>query len=273
METSTLERKSTTGKVVRIVFWVALAVLSLTLIRRALISVETYRPIIESLDEKCTTVFSLITASTAISAAITLIPGDVGTPIAQQIAELSEYFILVLGALYLEKYVLTFLGFVSSVILVPAASVLSVAHELRPGTGWKKRLAITLLVFGLVGVLVVPASVGVSNSIERTFHESIQGSIDAVIESSEEIQVQSEEDQSLWGALSSAAQSLTSGMSEAVDKAKTSITHIIESVVILMVTDCVIPIVVVLFFLWGARQIVRTLYARPALPPERDDES
>ncbi len=271
MET-TLEKKSTTLRVLKILFWIAQAALSLTLVRRALVSVDTYQPIIASLDEKRATVFRLITASTAASAAITLIPGDVGTPIAQQIAELSEYFIVVLGALYLEKYALTVLGFVSSVILVPGASLLSVAHELRPGSGWKKRLAITLLVVGIAGVLVVPASVAVSNSIDRTFHDSIQSSIDAVIESPDEIGAAAAEgeDQTLWGAISSAAQSVTGGVSASIDKARAAVNHLIESIVILLVTDCVIPIAVVIFFVWLTRQLVRALYARPQLPPERE---
>ena len=271
MET-TLEKKSTSLRVLKIIFWAALAALSLTLIRRELVSVDTYRSIIDSLDGKRATVFSLITASTAVSAAITLIPGDVGTPIAQQIAELSEYFIVVLGALYLEKYVLTILGFVSSVILVPGASLLSIAHELRPGSGWKRRLALTLLIVGIAGVLVVPASVAVSNSIDRTFHDSIQGSIDAVIESSDEIGAQAEEEQTLWGALSNAAQSVTGGMSASVEKAKTAINHLIETIVIMLVTDCVIPIAVLLFFIWLVKQVVRAVYARPARPPREHEQ-
>ena len=270
MET-TLEKRGLARKAVKIALWIALAALSLTLLRSRLVSVDTYRGILDSLDAKRTTVFSLITASTAVSAAITLIPGDVGTPIAQQIAQLSEYFIVVLGALYLEKYILTILGFVSSVILVPAASALSVAHELRPGSGWKRRLAITLLIVGIAGVLVVPASVGVSNSIDRTFHDSIQGSIDAALESSDEIGEEAEKEQSFWDSLSNAAQTVTGGMSASVEKAKSAVNHIIESIVIMLVTDCVIPIAVVLFFIWAVRQIVKTLYARPALPPERRD--
>ena len=269
MET-TLEKKGTAVKAVKIVFWIALAALSLVLLRPMLVSVSTYGAIIDSLDEKRATVFSLITASTAVSAAITLIPGDVGTPIAQQIAQLSEYFIVVLGALYLEKYILTILGFVSSVILVPAASALSVAHELRPGSGWKRRLAVTLLVVGIAGVLIVPASVGVSNSIDRTFHDSIHDPMDAVIESSEEIGAEAQREQNLWGAITNAAQSVTGSASAAVEKAKASVNHLIESIVIMLVTDCVIPIAVVLFFVWAVRQIVKALYARPALPPERE---
>ncbi len=270
MET-TLEKKGTAARIVKIVLWIALAVLSLTLLRRLLVSVDTYRGIIDSLDEKRATVFSLITASTAVSAAITLIPGDVGTPIAQQIAELSEYFIVVLGALYLEKYILTILGFVSSAILVPTASALSVWHELKPGSGWKRRLAVTLLVVGIAGVLIVPASVMVSNSIDRTFPDSIHATIDAVIESSEEIKEEAEREQTLWDTLSNAAQSVKGSVSETVEKGKAAVNHIIESIVIMLVTDCVIPIAVVLFFVWAVRQVIKALYARPTLPPHEEE--
>lgn len=270
METS-LEKRITAAKVLKILFWLALAALSLTLFRRYAVSVDTYQGIFSSLDEKRSTVFSLITASTAVSTAITLIPGDAGTPIAQQVAQLSEYFIIVLGALYLEKYLLTILGFLSSVILVPAACALSAVHELRPGNGWMKRLAITLLVVGLASVLVIPASVGVSNSIDRTFHESIQGSIEATTQVSEQLEQEAEGDGSLWGSLSNAAQSVVGGVSSTVEWAKTALKNVIESVTIMLVTNCVIPIAVLVFFVWAVKQIIKALYARPALPPERDE--
>ena len=275
MHETLLERESRTRKGARIGFWCALLLLSLTLLRHFVVSVETYRPIIRSLDGKRETVFGLITASTAISAAITLIPGDVGTPIAQQITQLSEYFLMVLGALYLEKYLLTILGFVSSVILVPGSCLLSVAHELKPGSGWKKRLAIMLLIVGIAGVLVIPASVLVSNTIDKTFHESIQTTVDSVLELSGELEETGEEtDTSLWESITNAAQSVTSGVSGALDEAKTAVNRIIESVVIMLVTDCVIPIAVVLFFIWLVKTVVKALYApsRPSLPPPEDDE-
>ena len=271
MET-TLEKKLTAGKIVKIIFWVVLAVLSLTVVRSYLVSVDTYRNILSSLDEKRSTVFSLIAASTVVSTAITLIPGDAGTPIAQQIAELSEYFIVVLGALYLEKYLLTILGFLSSVILVPSSCALSVLNELRPRSAWMKRLAVTLLVVGLACVLVIPASVGVSNSIDKTFHESIQDSLDATTEVTEQLDQEAESEGGLWNSLSNAAQSVVGGVSTSLEEAKAALQNVIESVTIMLVTNCVIPIAVVIFFIWAVRQIVRALYTRPTPQPREEDE-
>ena len=271
MET-TLEKKLTAGKIVKIIFWVVLAVLSLTVVRSYLVSVDTYRNILSSLDEKRSTVFSLIAASTVVSTAITLIPGDAGTPIAQQIAELSEYFIVVLGALYLEKYLLTILGFLSSVILVPSSCALSVLNELRPRSAWMKRLAVTLLVVGLACVLVIPASVGVSNSIDKTFHESIQDSLDATTEVTEQLDQEAESEGGLWNSLSNAAQSVVGGVSTSLEEAKAALQNVIESVTIMLVTNCVIPIAVVIFVIWAVRQIVRALYTRPTPQPREEDE-
>ena len=58
---------------------------------------------IASLDEKKDTVMKLAVAAAASSTVITLIPGDTAMPIADEIAELSSYFILILSAILLGK--------------------------------------------------------------------------------------------------------------------------------------------------------------------------
>ena len=57
---------------------------------------------IDALAEKQETVLELTAASTAASAAITLLPGDTATPIAEKLADLSGYFLIVLCAIFLE---------------------------------------------------------------------------------------------------------------------------------------------------------------------------
>lgn len=66
-----------------------------------------YQKSIAALEEKQETVLELTAASTAASAAITLLPGDTATPIADKLADLSGYFLIVLCAIFLEKYLLT----------------------------------------------------------------------------------------------------------------------------------------------------------------------
>ena len=62
------------------------------MIARFTSSTEFNAKTIQSLDDKKTTVMELAAASTAASAAITLIPGDVGTPIANKLVRFEQLF-------------------------------------------------------------------------------------------------------------------------------------------------------------------------------------
>lgn len=85
---------------------------------------EHHKETIAALDEKKDTVLELTVAATATSALITLIPGDVGTPIAEKVADLSGYLLIVLCAVFLEKYLVTLTGYAAFKLFIPAACVL-----------------------------------------------------------------------------------------------------------------------------------------------------
>ena len=59
-------------------------------------SPETHKTSIEYLNEKQTTVMKLTAASTAASAAISALPGDTGSAIAEKMADLTSDFLIVL---------------------------------------------------------------------------------------------------------------------------------------------------------------------------------
>ena len=84
--------------------WLLIAVLSFTVAAKYASAPEHHKEVISSLDEKKDTVLELTVAATATSALITLLPGDVATPIAEKIADLSGYLMIVLCAIFLEKY-------------------------------------------------------------------------------------------------------------------------------------------------------------------------
>ncbi|MEI3361149.1 MAG: hypothetical protein V8R75_00450 [Oscillospiraceae bacterium] len=55
------------------------------------------------------------------SVAVSAVPGDATTPLASKIADLSSYLLLVVGAIMLEKLLLTMLPYAAFTILIPAA--------------------------------------------------------------------------------------------------------------------------------------------------------
>ena len=124
------------------------------------------------LDDKKTTALELCAGATALSAAITMAPGDTGTPIAEKLTDLSGYFLIVVSAIYLEKYLLTILGALTFKWLIPVAMCsIGVFFVLNKEFFW--RLGVKILILGLALYAVIPVSVHVSQLIYNTYQESI----------------------------------------------------------------------------------------------------
>ena len=79
---------------------------------------------IEQTDEKISSVMTLSGGAAATSATLSLLPGDICTPLADQLAELAKYFLLILSALYLEKFLITLSGCITFSCLIPIACLL-----------------------------------------------------------------------------------------------------------------------------------------------------
>ena len=193
----------------------------------------------------------------AASAAITLLPGDTATPIAEKLADLSGYFLIVLCAIFLEKYLLTITSYVSFTILIPAACALGIAalfsEKLRAALG---KLAWHLLLFALAIAFAIPAGVKVSSMIEDTYRASIEETIANAEQTTEDIQSATSgetdegEKSGLSGLFSKVTEGITGVATAAVEQLKTVLNRFIEALAVMLVTSCLIPILVLLFFAW-----------------------
>ncbi len=117
-------------KCITAVILLLVAILSITVIGKYASAPENHQKTIASLDEKKQTVMELTAASTVTSALITLLPGDTATPIAEKMADVSGYLLVVLCAIYLEKYLVTITGYVAFTYLIPnsACGLCDIGH-------------------------------------------------------------------------------------------------------------------------------------------------
>ena len=246
------------------------ALLSVLVLAKYAASPEFHRKTIDALDEKRTTVMELTAASTAASAAITLLPGDTATPIAEKLIDLSSYFLVVLCAIYLEKYLVTVTGYAAFMILIPLACA-AWAANVFVDSKVLRTVAVKLAAFGLAIFLVIPASVAVSNLIENTYRASIQNTIETAKEASELIEDQEEPAGEEEGGLLSGLTSVVTGVKESVsgltEKAENILNDFIEALAVMLVTSCLIPILVLLFFVWITKVI---LGVNVELPRKKD---
>ncbi len=226
-------------------------------------SAKTYQKTIDALDNKLETVTTLMAGSTGTSAAISLLPGDAGTPIAEQLVDLSSDFLIVLSAIYLEKYLLTILGFVAFRILIPVGLLLLVGQLFVPWYDIKRFMlgfGTKLFFFGFAIAFVVPTSVWVSSKIEETYQESINETISQAEQTVNDIENEVEAEGAEAAAatepaentnvISQFVENITGGVSQLTENARSSLNRFVEALAVLIVTSCVIPILVLLFFLW-----------------------
>lgn len=164
-------------KCILLATWLLIGILSFTVVGKYAAAPESHQATITSLDEKKNTVLELTIAATATSAVITLLPSDIGTPIAEKVADLSGYLLIVLCAIFLEKYLVTITGYAAFKIFIPAACVLF-ATNLFVSNRSLDRLARKLLVFGICIFLVVPSSVKISDLIEHTYQAQIEATLE-----------------------------------------------------------------------------------------------
>lgn len=233
-------------------------------------NVETWSSTIEVIDAKKDNVLALTTSTIALSAAISALPDDTGTPVAEQLTQLSGNLGIVLAVLYLEKYLLTVLGFLSFGVLGPAAFVLLAASLLAHGrlsTGHTLFiLGVRILLVGIIAVTVVPASVWVTQRIDETYQTSISqekvgenadGSENA---DSENAGGESQENKNFWDSIASGAAQLVSNLKDGIksvtDGVVEQVTNLIEGAIVMIVTSCLVPLLVLAVFLWMGHSLM-----------------
>lgn len=247
-----------------IVVLVVMALLSGFVARPHFADTKTWDSTIEVIDQKKGNVLALTTSCVALSAGITALPGDTGTPVAEQLAQLSGNLGIVLAVLYLEKYLLTILWSVGLGILIPFALVLF-AVSLGVHGRWStsavlRRVATRVLVVAMIGMALVPASVWVSQKVDETYQVSIeqaeQKATSAAEASSSKNEKKSEAktDKNVLEQLTEGASSLLTSVTDSAksmtDEVVQQVTDLIEGVIVMIVTSCVIPLLVLAAFLW-----------------------
>lgn len=208
---------------------------------------------VRSIDEKTETVLKLTATATLASAAISAIPQDTATPIAEKLADFTEYFLLILCVLYTEKYLLTILGMAVFKILIPIACLVLLGgmfFKSSKASGKATKLAVKLGVVGLALYFLIPCSILVSDLIYDTYEASINTAIASAESLAGETDALEEESQNS-GFLSS----ITGAVTRLRDKAAGILRQFVETLAILIVTSCLIPVLSLVFFLWLIRQL------------------
>ena len=244
-------------------FFVLFGLLSFFVIGELASSPDAQSGTIHALDQKKDTVMTLVGGSSATSAAITVLPGDVATPIAEKLVDLSSDFLIVIAAIYLEKYLLTVIGFLTFKIIVPLGCAIMCGCILSRGNEEVRSaivgFVIKAILMGIAMYLVVPVSVFVSSMIESTYQASLNETLEAASQTAQKIEEsaseesKSKEEQGWLERLQdipNAIAEIPDEVGDLVEEAKVALNNFIEALAVMIVTSCIIPVLVLAFFLW-----------------------
>lgn len=241
-------KKSMKLVITLIVIAVVIAVISFFFLSAIASSADNFTGIYKALDEKRVTVTEFMGATAGSATAISLLPGDAGTPIAEQIADLSGYFLFILTAIMVEKWLVTMSGALAFKIIIPICCILF-AIGVAVANNKLKELSIKLVLFSLALFLLVPASVLLTKQIDAASQESIKQISEQAEKDAKEIQDAANDDKDK-NALEKFISGVKGGVKSKVKIYEGMLSQFTEYIAALIVTSCVIPIAVILFFFW-----------------------
>ena len=236
-------------KITGIVVLILIAVISFTKIAPWAANPQTHVHSIEQTEEKINTVMTLSGGAAATSATLSLLPGDMCTPLSEQMAELAKYFLLILSALYLEKFMIGITGYITFSFFIPAACLILCGYIIFG----KKNLITIAAKIALIGIVlfaIVPASVKLTDMVYQTQAERVN----AAVEEYNELDIEENEGGGILGELASISNST-------IEKVTIFLSDLLESLAVMIVTACIIPILVFVFLVW----LVKTVFTSNVL--------
>lgn len=273
-------KKSILAHLIPTLIFIVLALVSFFAISKWASSINTYRRVIATLNELQKKALALTGTATALATGAAAIPGDATTPIANKLADVAGYMVIVYAVIIIEKYLLTITGYITFKILLPIGCVLLATGNFLK-VGWKEfiyRIGIKSLILGLLLWGLVPTSVWVTNKVNETYSKSydvdylLEG-IDKSADENKNISNQSKDNKKeeakskekhfsfseffndVKEKIDDAAETAGTIATEKITAFENGLNKILEGVAVMIVTTCMIPILVMLSFVWILKSI------------------
>ena len=259
-------------KSIRIAVIVILAltiILSCTVIGSRLTDPASYAHTIEVLDNNRASVLGLSAASAAASAAVSALPDDICSPLAQEISEFATWFLLILSVIYLEKYLLTIFGAVACYLLIPLGCGALLTHCFFPKS-YLQSIGMKLVAFGAALLLVIPTSVWISDQINAIYAQSIELTVQSASAVSDNligsVTDENKESTSVIDEAKAILGDVSGSVAGVIDQFKNVLNRFVEATAVMIVTTCLIPVLVILFFAWLVKILFSVQIILPSAP-------
>ena len=232
----------------------------------------------ESVENNSHTVMKFSAATLSASLAISALPDDFATPLAESLADMNVYFVAILAILFLEKILIQYGIKLAFTLIIPWACIVGAAAIIT-NKSFLKNFAARLCAFGLVIAFVVPCSTHITNYVAADLTAYVETTISETEDSAaklNEAMESGEDDKTIFEKLSELFQVAINGISDFLLHFQNNIRKCLNSIAILVLTNCLMPVLTFFALKWGMKETLNI--ALPNIPlkrrrhSEEDDE-
>lgn len=228
----------------------------------------------KSVEESSNTVMKFSAATLSTSLAISALPDDFATPLADSLADLNIYFIAILAILFFEKILIQYGVKVAFTILVPLACLSGILFVITK-KDILKGLAARLCVLGLAVAFVVPCSTHITNIVAADLtayvNDTIQETEDGAGKLNEAMDGGAE-DKTVFERLSDLFQTAIQDVSDLMLHFQNTIRRSMNSIAILILTNCLMPLLTFFILKWLLGEIFQIVIPMPPMRRHRTVE-
>lgn len=230
---------------------------------------------IESVEESSNTVMKFSAATLSTSLAISALPDDFATPLADSLADMNIYFIAILVMLHFEQLLIRYGVKLAFAIAIPAACGIGILSILLK-KDLLKGIAARVAVLGLAVALVVPCSTHITNYVAADLTAYVENTIADTEDGADKLNEAMEgaaEEQTIFEKLSDLFQTAINDMSNLMSHFQNTIRKCMNSIAILILTNCLMPLVNFFILKWVLKETFHIALPMPQMRRNRHSNS
>lgn len=222
---------------------------------------------LERVEESSDTVMKFSAATLSTSLAISALPDDFGTPLADSLADMNIYFVAILVVLFLEKLLIRYGIQAAFAILIPLACLmwglfLVTKRNILNG------LAVRLCVLGLAVAFVIPCSTHITDIVASDLTAYVDETIQETEDGAGKLNEAMEDgagDKTVFEKLSDLFQTAVQGISDLLLHFQNTIRRCMNSIAILILTNCIMPLFTFFALKWILGEIFQIAIPMPPM--------
>ena len=230
---------------------------------------------IKSVEESSNTVMKFSAATLSTSLAISALPDDFATPLADSLADMNIYFIAILVMLHFEQLLIRYGVKLAFAIAIPVACGIGILSILLKKE-LLKGIAARVAVLGLAVALVVPCSTHITNYVAADLTAYVENTIADTEDGADKLNEAMDggtEEQTIFEKLSDLFQTAINDMSNLMSHFQNTIRKCMNSIAILILTNCLMPIVNFFILKWILKETFHIALPMPQMRRKHHFES